>query len=98
MEIHTTWYGKWMCRGYKKPNQPKNKEKIKKLGRWKEYYVREYLMSFYLKVRLIVLLSNRMASGIHAQYCEKWLCKKYKFSTYSGSFYWKNVEMTEEIL
>ena len=27
---------------------------------------REYLMPFYLKVRLLVLLSNRMTSGIHA--------------------------------
>ena len=27
---------------------------------------REYLMPFYLKVRLLVLLSNRMTSGFHA--------------------------------
>ena len=27
---------------------------------------REYLMPFYLKVRLLVLLSNRMTLGIHA--------------------------------
>ena len=35
---------------------------------------REYLMPFYLKVRLLVLLSNRMTSGIHAHSVISLLC------------------------